>query len=97
MMLSEGPRRFSYLKRDVGGISQRMLTLCLRGLERDGLVKRTVFPVVPLRVDYELTPLGLSLCKPVTALGTWALDHMAEIDAARAVFDDTATATSGRK
>lgn len=87
MMLSRGTRRFSDLKREIGGISQRMLTICLRGLERDGLVKRTVFPVVPPRVDYELTELGRSLCEPVMALGTWAITHMAEIDAARASFD----------
>jgi DNA-binding HxlR family transcriptional regulator len=90
MMLTGGPRRFSDLKRDIDGISQRMLTLCLRGLERDGLVKRTVFPVVPPRVDYELTPLGRSLCEPVIALGTWARNHIAEIDAARAAFDQRA-------
>jgi DNA-binding HxlR family transcriptional regulator len=87
MMLSERSRRFSELRRMIGGISQRMLTLCLRGLERDGLVRRTVFPVVPPRVEYELTPLGRSLCEPVIALGNWALDHIAEIDAARAAFD----------
>lgn len=90
MMLSGGTRRFSDLKRDIDGISQRMLTLCLRALERDGLVKRTVFPVVPPRVDYELTPLGRSLCEPVVALGTWARDHIAQIDAARAAFDQRA-------
>ncbi|HKR18717.1 MAG TPA: helix-turn-helix domain-containing protein, partial [Stellaceae bacterium] len=61
--------------------------LCLRGLERDGLVKRTVFPVVPPRVEYELTPLGRSLREPVIALGTWARNHIAEIDAARVTFD----------
>jgi len=87
MMLSDGPRRFSDLKRMIGGISQRMLTLCLRGLERDGLVKRTIFPVVPPRVEYELTPLGRSLCEPVIALGSWARNHIDEIDAARAAFD----------
>lgn len=90
MMLSAGTRRFSDLKRDIDGISQRMLTLCLRGLERDGLVKRTVFPVVPPRVDYELTPLGRSLTEPVVALGTWARNHIAEIDAARAAYDERA-------
>ena len=87
MMLSAGPRRFSDLKRSIDGISQRMLTLCLRGLERDGLVKRTVFPVVPPRVEYELTPLGRSLCEPVTMLGNWARSHLAELDSARAAFD----------
>jgi DNA-binding HxlR family transcriptional regulator len=87
IMLAERPRRFSELKRAIGGISQRMLTLSLRGLERDGLVKRTVFPVVPPRVDYELTPLGRSLHAPVSALGEWVRAHLAEIDAARAAFD----------
>ena len=87
IMLGERTRRFSELKRAIGGISQRMLTLSLRGLERDGLVKRTVFPVVPPRVEYELTPLGQSLRAPVSALGEWARSHLAEIDAAREAFD----------
>ncbi len=87
IMLAEGPRRFSDLKRAIGGISQRMLTLCLRGLERDGLVKRTVFPVVPPRVEYELTALGQSLREPVTLLANWAKGHLAELDAAREAFD----------
>jgi DNA-binding HxlR family transcriptional regulator len=95
MMLSGGTRRFSDLMRDIDGISQRMLTLCLRGLERDGLVKRTIYPVVPPRVDYELTPLGRSLCEPVIALGTWARNHIAEIDAARAAFDQRAGVEGG--
>ena len=87
MNLSDGPRRFSELKRSIDGISQRMLTLCLRGLERDGLVKRTVYPVVPPRVDYELTPLGHSLREPVIALGNWAQRHLTEIYDARVAFD----------
>ncbi|MGH8180836.1 MAG: winged helix-turn-helix transcriptional regulator [Steroidobacteraceae bacterium] len=87
IMLAERARRFSELKRAIGGVSQRMLTLSLRGLERDGLVKRTVFPVVPPRVEYELTPLGKSLHAPVSALGDWAHAHLAEIDAAREAFD----------
>jgi DNA-binding HxlR family transcriptional regulator len=87
IMLAARPHRFSELKRAIGGVSQRMLTLSLRGLERDGLVKRTVFPVVPPRVEYELTPLGRSLHAPVSALGDWARSHLAEIDAAREVFD----------
>jgi DNA-binding HxlR family transcriptional regulator len=87
IMLAERSRRFSELKRAIGGVSQRMLTLSLRGLERDGLVKRTVFPVVPPRVEYELTPLGQSLRAPVSALGEWARAHIAEIDAAREAFD----------
>jgi DNA-binding HxlR family transcriptional regulator len=87
MMLGDGPRRFNELKRMVGGISQRMLTLTLRGLERDGLVTRTVFPTIPPRVDYELTDLGHGLCEPVKALGEWAKDHQSEIEGSRARFD----------
>ncbi len=87
MTLGAGPRRFNELKRAVGGISQRMLTLTLRGLERDGLVTRTLFPTIPPRVDYELTALGHSLKQPVEALGQWALLNMNEIQAARVAFD----------
>ena len=87
MLLTNGPRRFTEIKRTINGISQRMLTLCLRDLERDGLVKRTVFAVMPPHVEYELTPLGRSLTEPVIALGTWASVHVADIDAARAQFD----------
>jgi DNA-binding HxlR family transcriptional regulator len=87
MLLGDGPRRFNELKRMIGGISQRMLTLTLRGLERDGLVTRTVFPTVPPRVDYELTDLGRGLSQPVIALGTWAIEHLTEIEDARARFD----------
>jgi DNA-binding HxlR family transcriptional regulator len=87
MMLGSGPRRFNEIKRMVGGISQRMLTLTLRGLERDGLVTRTVFPTIPPRVDYELTELGRGLSKPVEALGAWAHEHQPEIESARAQFD----------
>jgi DNA-binding HxlR family transcriptional regulator len=87
MMLASGPRRFNEIKRMVGGISQRMLTLTLRGLERDGLVTRTVFPTIPPRVDYELTDLGRGLSQPVEALGKWAYEHQAEIERARAKFD----------
>jgi DNA-binding HxlR family transcriptional regulator len=87
MRLGGGPLRFNEIKRMVGGISQRMLTLTLRGLERDGLVTRTVFPTIPPRVDYELTDLGRGLWKPVEALGKWAGDHQTEIEGARAKFD----------
>jgi DNA-binding HxlR family transcriptional regulator len=87
MMLGDGPKRFNEIKRMVGGISQRMLTLTLRGLERDGLVTRTVFPTIPPRVDYELTDLGRGLSKPVEALGKWAFDHKIEIESARQKFD----------
>jgi DNA-binding HxlR family transcriptional regulator len=92
MLLGDGPKRFNEIKRMVGGISQRMLTLTLRGLERDGLVTRTVFPTIPPRVDYELTNLGRSLWKPVEALGSWAREHLTEIDAAKRRFDERAKA-----
>ncbi len=87
MLLGDRPRRFNELKRMVGGISQRMLTLTLRGLERDGLVTRTVFPTVPPRVDYELTDLGRGLSEPVMALGEWAKQHLTDIETARQNFD----------
>ncbi|SNS92553.1 transcriptional regulator, HxlR family [Tardiphaga sp. OK246] len=87
MLLKDGPRRFNELKRMIGGISQRMLTLTLRGLERDGLVTRTVFPTVPPRVDYELTDLGRGLSDPVMKLGAWAQQHLPDIDTARKNFD----------
>ncbi|WP_316233446.1 helix-turn-helix domain-containing protein [Bradyrhizobium sp. SZCCHNPS2010] len=87
MMLGDGPKRFNELKRLVGGISQRMLTLTLRGLERDGLVTRTVFPTIPPRVDYELTDLGRGLSQPVKALGEWAIAHRDQIEDARMRFD----------
>lgn len=87
MMLGDGPKRFNELKRMIGGVSQRMLTLTLRGLERDGLVTRTVYPTIPPRVDYELTDLGRGLSAPVMALGTWARDHLPQIQGAREKFD----------
>src|SRR5215469_13521601 len=71
--LGDGPKRFSEIRRAIANISQRMLTLTLRGLERDGLVTRTVFPTIPPRVDYELTALGRDLLVPVSALGEWAI------------------------
>jgi DNA-binding HxlR family transcriptional regulator len=92
MMLSRGPMRFSELKRAIDGISQRMLTLSLRGLERDGLVTRTVTPSIPPRVDYELTELGVSLRAPVKALGDWAIEHIGCIRAAQGRFDAIADA-----
>ena len=87
MLLWRGPRRFSEIKRAVEDISQRMLTLTLRGLERDGLVTRTVTPTIPPRVDYELTDLGRSLAEPVQALGQWACHNLDAIDGARARYD----------
>lgn len=87
MLLGNGTKRFNEMRRVIGGISQRMLTLTLRGLERDGLVTRTVFPTVPPRVDYALTDLGRSLLIPISALGAWAYGHRDAIDAARLAFD----------
>jgi DNA-binding HxlR family transcriptional regulator len=87
MALSQGPQRFSELRDQIGGISQKMLTTTLRGLERDGLVTRTIFPTVPPRVDYELTDLGRDLTVPVIALGQWARRNQDHIEAARAAFD----------
>src|ERR671925_740757 len=81
-VLGEGPKRFNELRRALGSISQRMLTLTLRGLERDGLVTRTVFPTIPPRVDYELTDLGRGLSTPVKALGKWAIEHLPQIEGA---------------
>src|SRR5215475_14394134 len=86
-VLGDGPKRFSEIRRALGSISQRMLTLTLRGLERDGLVTRTVFPTIPPRVDYELTRLGRSLLKPVNGLGLWARQNRATIEDARRRFD----------
>jgi len=86
-LLGDGPKRFNELKRMVGGISQRMLTLTLRGLERDGLLTRTIFPIIPPRVDYELTKLGRTLRCAVQPLGSWARAHVADIHKARERFD----------
>ena len=90
--LGKGPLRFNELRRTIGGISQRMLTLTLRGLERDGLVTRTVFPTIPPRVDYALTPLGRDLLQPVSALGEWATRNQAKIARAREKFDGASAA-----
>ncbi len=85
--LGDGPKRFNELRKALGSISQRMLTLTLRALERDGLVRRTVFPTVPPRVEYELTRLGRSLLEPVSGLSLWARKNRAAIAEARLRFD----------
>ena len=85
--MGDGPKRFNELRRGLGSISQRMLTLTLRGLERDGLVTRTVFPTIPPRVDYELTRLGRSLLEPVSGLGLWARQNRIAVQEARDRFD----------
>ena len=95
--LGGGARRFNELRRALGSISQRMLTLTLRGLERDGLVTRTVYPTIPPRVDYELTKLGRSLLEPVSELGLWARQNRPAIQEARRRFDDVGTARAAVK
>jgi DNA-binding HxlR family transcriptional regulator len=85
--LGQGPLRFGQLLRSIDDISQRMLTRTLRGLERDGLVCRTVIATLPPRVEYELTDLGRSLQAPVTVLSNWAVENVSAIDAARASYD----------
>jgi DNA-binding HxlR family transcriptional regulator len=86
-VLGTGTKRFTELLRAVDGISQRMLTVTVRGLERDGLVSRVVHPVVPPRVDYALTPMGRTLLSTVQELVEWADRHRADIDVARAAYD----------
>jgi DNA-binding HxlR family transcriptional regulator len=88
VLLGDGPKRFNEMKRMVGGISQRMLTFTLRGLERDGLVTRTVFPTTPQRVDYELTKRGSTLWEAVEPLSLWARAHVSEILKSRGQFDE---------
>jgi DNA-binding HxlR family transcriptional regulator len=95
VLLADGPCRFNELKRRIGGISQRMLTLTLRGLERDGLVSRTIYPTIPPRVEYQLTDLGHSLREPVEALSKWAFSNADRIFQSRTDYDrDCASAQS---
>ena len=82
-----GTMRFNELKKEIDGISQRMLTLTLRGLERDGFVTRTVTPSIPPRVDYELTEIGRTLIEPLNRLGEWAATHRQQVEDARESFD----------
>ena len=85
--LGDGTLRFTELKRSVEGISQRMLTLTLRQLERDGLVQRTVYPTVPPKVEYRLSEFGRTILIPVTELANWAITYRLDIQAAREAFD----------
>ena len=85
--LGDGSKRFNELRREIPSVSQRMLTLTLRNLERDGLVKRTVTPTIPPRVDYELTELGQSLQKPICGLANWAMENVEAIHVAQRRFD----------
>jgi DNA-binding HxlR family transcriptional regulator len=86
-LLGQGTMRFSELHRAIDGITARMLTVTLRGLERDGIVTRTIHPVIPPRVEYALTPMGRTLLDTIGQLVTWADSHLPEIDAARAAYD----------
>jgi DNA-binding HxlR family transcriptional regulator len=82
--LAQGTKRYSELQREIGGVSQKMLTQTLRSLERDGLVERTVYPVVPPKVEYSLTPLGRTLIEPLRSICKWAETHLRQLLAARA-------------
>jgi DNA-binding HxlR family transcriptional regulator len=95
--LGSGSKRFNELRREIGGISQRMLTLTLRGLERDGLVTRKVIPTSPLGVEYDLTALGRDLLQPVSALGAWAIRNQGKIQQARANFDGVEAAVTRKQ
>ena len=87
MLLRDGSRRFNDIKRNTAGISQQMLTRTLRGLERDGIVTRTILPTSPPQVEYSLTELGHSMSEPVLAFGQWVRGHLAEFEAARVQYD----------
>jgi DNA-binding HxlR family transcriptional regulator len=88
--LADGPLRYSELGRAIAGVSHKMLTQTLRTLEREGLLTRTITPSVPVRVDYQLTPLGESLLPVVTAIKRWSEEHAEEVQAARARYDQAA-------
>ncbi|MEU4672037.1 helix-turn-helix domain-containing protein [Amycolatopsis sp. NPDC023774] len=85
--LRDGPLRFTQIGKRVEGISQKVLTQTLRSLVRDGILTRTAYPVIPPRVEYELTPLGRDLAEPLDMLDRWARHHMTQVTAARAAFD----------
>lgn len=86
-VLSRGPQRFNAIQREIEGLSHRMLTITLRGLERDGLVNRTAFATIPPKVEYELTQLGWSLLEPLQAMAAWAFRNQPVVEAAQAAFD----------
>jgi DNA-binding HxlR family transcriptional regulator len=86
-LLGQRTMRFSELHRSIDGITSRMLTVTLRGLERDGIVARTIHPVIPPRVDYELTPMGRTLLDTIGRLVSWTHSHLPEIHAARSAYD----------
>ena len=88
-VLGDGDARFSELRRRIEGVSQKMLTQTLRGLERDGLVRRTVYPEVPVRVEYALTDAGRTLLEPLNALQQWAIEHLGAVSASQDAYDRT--------
>jgi DNA-binding HxlR family transcriptional regulator len=88
-VLAEGEARFSELGRRIEGVSKKMLTQTLRALERDGLVTRTVYPEVPVRVEYALTEAGRTLCEPLRALEEWSIAHLGDVAASREAYDRT--------
>jgi DNA-binding HxlR family transcriptional regulator len=88
-VLGDGDARFSELRRRIEGVSQKMLTQTLRGLERDGLVRRTVHPEVPVRVEYALTDAGRTLLEPLGALQQWAIEHLSDVSASQDAYDHT--------
>lgn len=93
VLLEDRPKRFSELQRSIQGISQKMLSQTLHNLERDGLVKRTVYPEVPPRVEYQLTPLGETLLGPISAILQWSYDHISEVNEAQVIYDTREVAT----
>ncbi|MFC6373509.1 winged helix-turn-helix transcriptional regulator [Nonomuraea thailandensis] len=94
--LADGPQRYSSLSRTLAGVSQKMLTQTLRTLERDGLVSRSVTPSVPVRVDYALTPLGVSLLPVMRAIKDWAETHIERVAVARDTYDNRSTSAAAR-
>jgi len=92
--LSDGTKRFSQLQRGIGGVSQKMLTQTLRGLERDGLITRTIYPTVPPKVEYSLTPLGRTLVGMLDAIRGWSEAHIEEVLAAQNIYDETNALTN---
>ncbi|MDD5126154.1 MAG: helix-turn-helix domain-containing protein [Methylovulum sp.] len=91
--LEGGTKRFSTLRREIGGVSQKMLTQTLRGLERDGLVTRTIYPSVPPKVEYSLTPLGRTLVSLLDAIRVWSETHIEEVLKAQTMYDSTDTSS----
>ena len=87
ILIRDKPRRFNALRRDIEGVTQKMLSQTLKQMERDGLITRTVFPTMPVSVEYAITPLGLTLTSTIDALRVWAEAHIAEVQAAQRRYD----------